>query len=84
MISYPNFFNEPCICECCGPRMTAFTTSTGVAHKWTKQEIKDEIERLAKELVFVKWYERKGIREHLKHWVEKLERFEEAKSEFKL
>lgn len=79
------FFNpQPCICECCRPRYSTFTISTGVVHKWTKQEIKDEIQTLAVEIAQAKWLQRGQIRERLQHWIKKLERFEEAEQEFKI
>ena len=64
----PNF--EPC--ECC---KTKYTSSTVTTHKWTEQEIKNEILDLSIQLSGKKWYESKSyLISQLKHWCEKLSR----------
>lgn len=71
-----NPFKEITPCECCKVK---YTTSTITTHKWTKQEIKDEIIELATYLSKKKWYESKSfIKERLKHWCEKLEALEDV------
>lgn len=67
-------------CECCRPQMTEYT-STAITHKWTLKEIQDHIIELGKQLVTVRWYDRGDVRRRMKHWVEKLERYKEAKEE---
>lgn len=68
-------------CECCAPRYIA-TTFTITSHKWIKQEIESEIQRLAFEMTTAKWYERGNIRRRIKHWVDKLQKYNEAEQEF--
>lgn len=75
---------NPCLCECCGPRMTTMTATSGIQHKWTKKEIESRILKLARELTNASWFDRGDIRRQLRHWNEKLERFEQAEKEFDL
>ena len=79
------FKNECRHCECCRPEMVSMTCSSGEPFKWSKEEIVREIIQTASRLSKMRWYEPKGeIKARLKHWTEKLARFEEAKKEFKI
>jgi hypothetical protein len=72
-------------CECCRSKQNyTVTTSTYEPHKWTKEEIETSIIEISKELVTCNWFQRGNVRYKLKHWVEKLERFNEAKENFNL
>ena len=74
---------EPC--ECCRVRYTTVTSTASLGFKWSREEIEREIIQTASRLSRMKWYEPKGeIKARLKHWTEKLARFEEAKKEFKI
>lgn len=70
-------------CECCRIRYTSTTFTTSTPHKWTKKEIETRILELAVEIAKAKWYNRGDIRRQLKHWTDKLQRYNEAKEEFK-
>jgi hypothetical protein len=61
-------------CECCSPRMT---TATSTSHKWTRKEIENEILYISKRVVESGWFSRGNKIRKLKHWVDKLERFNE-------
>jgi len=78
------FNNEFQPCECCKIRYSSSTFTVSAPHKWTKEEIETRIMELAKEMADSKWYNRGNIRRQLKHWTEKLERYNEAKEEFNL
>lgn len=70
-------------CECCKPKEGITTTATSDYHKWTKEEIEARIIELATELSKKKWYESKNWHKwQLKHWTEKLQRYNKAKEEF--
>lgn len=77
-----NFLTEYIPCECCGPRYMTGTAGT-VWQKWTKKDIQGEIISISKELVEAKWYERGDVKRRLRHWVNKLKKYEEADEEFK-
>lgn len=62
-------------CECCSPKIVTSTATSG--HKWTRKEIEQEIIWQAGEVSRATWWSRKDRIKRLKHWVEKLERFNE-------
>ena len=70
-------------CECCTPKMINYTT-TANPHKWTKREIEDEIIYLSRAVIESPWYDRTDRTRLLKHWLDKLARFEEAEENFDL
>jgi len=55
---------------------------TLTTHKWTKKEIESEILELSKDLANCGWFEKGHIVDRIKHWSKKLQRYEDAKSEF--
>lgn len=69
-------------CECCV--RTGTMTISATSHKWTKGEIRARLVDLASELAYASWLDRGAIRRQIKHWAEKLQRFEEAQTEFDL
>lgn len=77
-----NFDGTPrqVVCECCAPRMYSFTSTTG--HKWTRDEIVDEILYFSAKVAKGNFFTRGNAIERLRHWTEKLERLDELKSEF--
>jgi len=76
-----SFENQFYPCECCKPRYCTATVTNG--RKWTKKEIEQEIIYYATELSNKKWYEDKSYtKNRLKHWTEKLDRYNEAKESF--
>jgi hypothetical protein len=84
-LGYADFYQtiEPYYpCECCRPLKGTTFTSTATTHKWTKDEILAEIVYISKELAWATWGKRGELRMRLRHWVKKLERFEEAENEF--
>lgn len=68
------------ICECCRPRYATYTSTT--LHKWTREEIAERIVELSADLVEARWYNRGPIREQLRHWHQKLSRYDSASEEF--
>ncbi len=84
MYSGFNFYqNMETNCECCSNKMTISTWTIGtITHKWTKKEIEETIINLSKELLNVKWYNRSDIIRQLKHWHNKLKKYNEVKEEF--
>lgn len=74
----------PVICECCAPRYATATFTAGTPHKYTKEEIESAIIYLSKKLVHENWWNSGYIKRTLKHWLDKLERYNEAEQEFKI
>lgn len=73
-------FFYPKGCECC-VRSTSYTSSQ-IIHKYTKDEIRARLVELATDLAAASWFNRGDIRRQIKHWAEKLTRFEEAEQDF--
>jgi hypothetical protein len=77
-------------CECCKNIENYYfytgdcNTSTISTHKWTEEEIEEEIINLSLSLQEVGIFSRPVIRRQLKHWAGKLKKLREAKEEFKL
>lgn len=79
---YADIFNQQFQpCECCKPR---YTTSTFTTSKWTKKEVENRLLELSIELAGSKWYNRGRIIDQIKHWSEKLERYNRVVEEFKI
>jgi len=78
-----NFENQFMPCECCKLKYTTSTATATNGFKWTEKEIKREIIYFAEKLAQSRWYERGEIRRRMKHWVEKLKRYNDFKQEFK-
>jgi hypothetical protein len=71
---------EPC--ECCKIKYSYSTCTATTGHKWTKKEIESRLIELSVELSKKKWGMRGDTLRQIKHWTEKLERFNTLKSEF--
>lgn len=73
-------FPKRVICECCAPQYYTSTGTTG--HKWTREEIINQITSLSSQVPKSNWFVRGGVLRTLKHWTEKLERLNKAEEEF--
>ncbi len=85
MVSWSAPIQEFRPCECCKINWANVSTtfSVGKPFKWTRKDIEWEIIVTSEKLANARWYQRGELRARLKHWTDKLKKFNEAKEEFK-